>query len=70
MADKPTNNPPTQLDVEKGDLDRAIDAVRALQGGKATVAYVRTHLAKVSLGDLEIVSLGTRVPVSQLMKLR
>jgi len=51
-------------------IDRANRAVRDYQAGKCTTAFVQDALSKIRVGDLVKVSIATRLPVSQLEKLR
>lgn len=67
----PQNEKPgTQLDIEATHVDRAIRAIRDFQRGAATAAFTRSSLKACSLDELSVVSMGTRVPTSQLEKLR
>lgn len=66
MATDPKDN--KTVDIESTKTDRAIQAVKAFQAGKATVAFTR-QAVREALDDVEIVSLGTRVPVAQLRSL-
>lgn len=61
---------PTQLDIEMNNIDRAIRAVRDYQKGAATTTFVKASLKAVKPGDLEAVSLATRVPMARLEGLR
>lgn len=63
-------NDKTTLDIEHNNLDRAIRAVRDFQKGACTVSFVRAAVKAIPAEDLATLSLATRVPASQLEKLR
>lgn len=58
------------MDIEATHVDRAIRATRDFQRGAATAAFTRSALKACSPEELRIVSMGTRVPTSQLEALR
>jgi len=63
-------SPPTQLDIEHNNLDRAIRAVRDFQKGACTVSFVTAAVKAIEAEDLATLALATRVPSSTLEKLR
>lgn len=67
MAKDPKDQ--STLDLEHNRTDRAIRALRDYQTGKATTGFMRSQLAAEGV-DMLAVSLGTRVPVSMLEKLK
>jgi len=62
--------PPTQLDIEHNNLDRAIRAIRDFQKGAATVSFVKAALKACPAEDVATIALATRVPAAQVEKLR
>lgn len=54
----------------ESETDRACRAVREFQAGRATTAFVRSSLEKLSPNALLVVSIGTRVPLKQLEALK
>jgi hypothetical protein len=58
------------LDLEITNVDRAIRAIRDFQKGQATVSFTAHSLAAVKPQDLAIVAAATRVPITQLERVR